>query len=633
MAYTLTEKPGIDLVINGTDLDIKVDANEIAADVLAAIKSTSTPVDIDVNKLEGEDGAHYLSRANHTGSQLASTISDFNAAVDNRVINTTIPGTVNAAFVNQLNVDADTVDGLDAGDLLDRQNHTGEQSKTTITNFDGEVNSLIDARVISSFINNLAGVDADTLNGATAADVRDRSTHTGTQGTATISGLSAYVSGVITADVDQAFVNDLDVDAQTLDTLTTADLLSRANHTGTQDGTTVTYDNTGHDLVASNVQAAIDELDFKKVDVSSLASNIVFYYTTASSGVLSYNSLVTSTEDPDYDDTAVNVATGAITASDQQVAAFVSEPGVIVGNPGVFSVTTIGNVRRTDGNDTAEFYFKVFQRDQAGNETELAESGVTPSIDSSSYIQFAEYALINNGTFADTDRIVIKWFANRVTNQGGAPEYDIEVGGNDPARTLFPVPVTVIPAEEASEVIVDTASFGGVLSGADDSVQKALDTIDDHTHTASDVTDFDSSVQGAIDASFIEGLGIEIAALDATGAATDYVLTSDGDGTASWQSPLANVTIEQLNDVNYSFGPPVQGDQLIYNETTGTWQPQTPVGAGDMLKSIYDSNDNDIVDKAETLDDGSVSVAAQETRDLIDSDPVGQAVALSIALG
>jgi hypothetical protein len=35
--------------------------------------------------LGGQNGAYYLSRANHTGTQLASTISDFSTAVDTRI--------------------------------------------------------------------------------------------------------------------------------------------------------------------------------------------------------------------------------------------------------------------------------------------------------------------------------------------------------------------------------------------------------------------------------------------------------------------------------------------------------------------------------------------------------------------
>jgi hypothetical protein len=41
---------------------------------------------------------------------------------------------------------------------------------------------------------------------------------------------------------------------------------------------------------------------------------------------------------------------------------------------------------------------------------------------------------------------------------------------------------------DAEDIDVDTAGFDGVLSAADDTVQKALDTLDDHAHGAADVT-------------------------------------------------------------------------------------------------------------------------------------------------
>jgi hypothetical protein len=41
---------------------------------------------LDADLLDGQSGAHYLSnRANHTGTQLAATVSDFSEAVDDRV--------------------------------------------------------------------------------------------------------------------------------------------------------------------------------------------------------------------------------------------------------------------------------------------------------------------------------------------------------------------------------------------------------------------------------------------------------------------------------------------------------------------------------------------------------------------
>ena len=62
-------------------------------------------------------------------------------------------------------LDADSVDGLQATSLLDRTNHTGSQPASTITNFSTEVNSSIE----QSTINNL-GVNAATLDNYSATD-------------------------------------------------------------------------------------------------------------------------------------------------------------------------------------------------------------------------------------------------------------------------------------------------------------------------------------------------------------------------------------------------------------------------------------------------------------------------------
>lgn len=50
----------------------------------------------DADTLDSQDGTYYLARANHTGTQAASTISDFNSAVDARValVVDSAPGTL-----------------------------------------------------------------------------------------------------------------------------------------------------------------------------------------------------------------------------------------------------------------------------------------------------------------------------------------------------------------------------------------------------------------------------------------------------------------------------------------------------------------------------------------------------------
>lgn len=74
----------------------------------------------------------------------------------------------------------------------------------------------------------------------------------------------------------------------------------------------------------------------------------------------------------------------------------------------------------------------------------------------------------------------------------------------------------------ASNVSCDTTGFAGILSGTDDDVQTALDTLDDHTHEGSTI--------------------------DASGATDGHVLTADGAGNAAWE-PIPGITGTAWGDI------------------------------------------------------------------------------------
>jgi hypothetical protein len=242
------------------------------------------------------------------------------------------------------------------------------------------------------------------------------------------------------------------------------------------------YDNTASGLVASNVQSAIDELQDKKLNVADLAANVVFYPTSANSDIATYFKLVTSTDDTDYDDPAVDISTGVISGSDQFIAALASEAGILVGATGVISISTVGNVRRVSGFGQADFYFEVYKRDSGGTETLMGTSNSTPEAGENTYEQFFAECLITSTTFAETDRIVFKYYGNR-TGGIGDSEFEFQFGGTAPVRSNLPVPVNVVShANDAEDILVDTGGFSGVLSGSDDDVQAALDTLDGHVH-------------------------------------------------------------------------------------------------------------------------------------------------------
>jgi hypothetical protein len=269
-------------------------------------------------------------------------------------------------------------------------------------------------------------------------------------------------------------ITDLDFPVDSVNGLT-GEVVITASNTG--------YTNTDSNLTAETVKNAIDELDAKKLDISALSSSINLYPTTSASDIVGYFDMVSSLDDPRYNQTAANVPTGLLSGTDILVASLDADPGLFVGNPGVINVTTIGNIRKTAGNSNnfAEFFFRIYKRTAEGVETLLGTSDTTNYINPSTnnYSEFSAGALLNNGTFTDSDRVVIKYFANAV---GTASGYEFQFGGTSPVRTLLPVPVSVIPSADASGVFVSTTNFDGLLSTDDNTVQLALDKLDDHLH-------------------------------------------------------------------------------------------------------------------------------------------------------
>jgi hypothetical protein len=180
------------------------------------------------------------------------------------------------------------------------------------------------------------------------------------------------------------------------------------------------------------------------ISLEDLPSTLVFYATSATSSIGGYNKLVTSITDPIYNQTAVDITTGHITGTDQFIAGLISEPNQIIGNPGVFNLTTIGNIRKTNGSGGAEFFFRIYKRQVNGTETLILQSNNTQEITTTIYSEFYVSGLWNSDAFITSDRIVIKFYGTKVGG-GSDPIYDFQFGGTNPVRTIVPVPLSVIP--------------------------------------------------------------------------------------------------------------------------------------------------------------------------------------------
>ena len=203
------------------------------------------------------------------------------------------------------------------------------------------------------------------------------------------------------------------------------------------------------------------------ISLNDLPSNVILYPTNVASDIGGYVKLVTSITDTDYNTTAVDISTGAITTTSQLISSLATPANIIVGNPGVFNITTIGNIRRTSGSGTASFYFQVYKRTSGGTETLITTSDNTiPVLDSGTYIEFSSTALWNDGIFLSTDRIVLKFYANRILG-GSNPTYEFQFGGTTPVRSLLPIPLSAVPVlklDDLQDVTITSVANNEVLT-------------------------------------------------------------------------------------------------------------------------------------------------------------------------
>ena len=193
-----------------------------------------------------------------------------------------------------------------------------------------------------------------------------------------------------------------------------------------------------------------DNLLAGKVDVGVLASSIVIYPTDTPSGVSNYVRGVSSIDDADYDTTAVDITTPVVNGVKVPVGSVIADANLFLGNPGVISVPIVGNVRSSANNVEAEFYFEIYKRDSSGVETLIGqESTKTRTVTNQSYEEFNATALLNNGLFTETDRLVFKFFADKKGSVDGT--FDFQYGGGSPVRILLNVPIDVtLQAERLS---------------------------------------------------------------------------------------------------------------------------------------------------------------------------------------
>ncbi len=330
----------------------------------------------------------------------------------------------------------------------------------------------------------------------------------------------------------------------------------------------VDFDNTSVDLLAASVQAAIEELTAKKVDVGDIRVGVTLFPTDTVFQVGSYLA-VDSTTDTAFNDVPVDLGTGVV-SSGFSVAQFYSEQGFANGEVLGVQVSLVGQVRKTAGNNNefANFYFEVYHLDgQTAVETLIATSGRTIDITSANYEEYQASAFIAGPIEFDAqDRLKLVFYAGDVV---GSPEYDIKLGGTDPLRFSMPIALAnLATTPDASQVLVAAGSFTGILSATDTDVQTALETLDT-TALADAPNDGNAYVRqsGAwAQASLDAGVSLDFDVVN--NGSGEYVF--DGTGTISDANPKLYLT----RGNTYTFKVNASGHPFWINTTNATGTAQ-----------------------------------------------------------
>jgi hypothetical protein len=142
-------------------------------------------------------------RATHTGTQLASTISDFAEAVDDRVSVLAVAG-ANMTITYNDAAGTLTFDAAGGGGATNLAWNAATRTVSSDTGTDAVI-TLADGTnaglMASADKTKLDGVATGATANATDAALRDRATHTGTQAVATITGLAAVATSGSASDL------------------------------------------------------------------------------------------------------------------------------------------------------------------------------------------------------------------------------------------------------------------------------------------------------------------------------------------------------------------------------------------------------------------------------------------------
>jgi len=202
----------------GTNWTLMLDATgKTPAELLTDIKTVDgTGSGLDADLLDGEEGTHYLDRANHTGTQTLATISDSGALAALGTVGTSEIDDEAVTLAKMAHIVTDSILGRVTASTGDVEVLTAAQVRTLINVEDGATADQTAAQILTALQTvdgTGSGLDADLLDGQEGSYHLDRANHTGTQTLSTISdsGDLAALNTVGTSEIDGLAVTDVKI--------------------------------------------------------------------------------------------------------------------------------------------------------------------------------------------------------------------------------------------------------------------------------------------------------------------------------------------------------------------------------------------------------------------------------------
>lgn len=521
----LTDLEDVDSTITPSNGDVLVYNSTTSLWEPAVGTPKSETLDDGTNVVTAEEVRNHIDDTNNPHDLTTDVITE--GATNKYASEANVSAIVDKTFVDNLNVDADTVDGNQASDLLDRTNHTGTQTASTISDF----STAVQGEVNKAYVDGL-NVDADTLDGNDS---------------------TAFVlqSEVGASDGVASLGADGKIPSSELPALSLSDVF----------------------VVADNTER--DGLTVQSGDIAQVTSTgLTFIYDGTQWLELTASSDVTS----------VNTQTGNVTLDTDDI---------------------------SEGATNKYYDSALFDTDFSGKTTDELTEGTTN--------QYYSSTLAN----ADIDTRVNKAFVDALnvdadTIDGLDSSAFSQVGHTHEASDITDFSTAV--QGEVDKVYVDSLNVDAdTLDGKDSTEFSEVG----HTHEASDITDFSTAVQTEVDKTYVDSLNVDADTLDGNDSnafvlqsevgSADGVAPLDSSGLidASYIPDSSKISVSQVADLNARDALTVEsGDvaQVASNGLTyiydGTaWQEITSASA---VTSV-NSSAGDVVLTTDDIDEGTTN--------------------------